>query len=76
MPTYPFDLEAKKKYPAFKCSSLCFSVINGEKSAFNNTVFGKRRKRTIEAIINNLHSNYDRENFKVYFDCLTVYTNE
>lgn len=40
-------------------------MINGEKSAFNNTVFGKRRKRTIEAIINNLHTNYDRESFKV-----------
>ena len=40
-------------------------VINGEKSAFNNTVFGKRRKRTIDAIITSLHQTYDKENFKV-----------
>ena len=37
-------------------------VINGEKSAFNNSVFGKRRKRTLEAIINNI---YEKENIKV-----------
>ena len=34
-------------------------MINGEKSSFNNTVFGKRRKRTIEAILNNLHTQFD-----------------
>ena len=34
-------------------------MINGEKSSFNNTVFGKRRKRTIEAILNNLQTKFD-----------------
>ena len=34
-------------------------MINGEKSSFNNTVFGKRRNRTIEAILNNLYLNFD-----------------
>lgn len=42
-----------------------FQVINGEKSAFNNSVFGKRRKRTIEAILTSLYTNYDKENTKV-----------
>lgn len=41
------------------------SVINGEKSAFNNSVFGKRRKRTIEAILTSLHSKYEKESSKV-----------
>lgn len=40
-------------------------MINGEKAAFNNSVFGKRRKRTIEAIINNLHKTYEKEGLKV-----------
>lgn len=42
-----------------------FKVINGEKSAFNNSVFGKRRKRTIEAIITNLYKNYEKDSYKV-----------
>ena len=42
-----------------------FKVINGEKSAFNNSVFGKRRKRTIEAIIANLYKNYEKDSYKV-----------
>lgn len=37
-------------------------VINGEKSAFNNSVFGKRRYRTIEAIIKSI---YDKEIMRV-----------
>ena len=40
-------------------------MINGEKSAFNNSVFGKRRKRTIEAIIVSLHTKYEKETSKV-----------
>ena len=39
-------------------------MINGEKSSFNNTVFGKRRKRTIEAILNNLQTKFDPSNIK------------
>jgi hypothetical protein len=42
-----------------------FSVINGEKSAFNNSVFGKRRKRTIEAILTSLYTSYEKDNAKV-----------
>jgi hypothetical protein len=37
-------------------------VINGEKSSFNNSVFGKRRYRTIEAIIKTI---YEKESLKV-----------
>lgn len=36
-------------------------VINGEKAAFNNTVFGKRKKRTIEAIITSLYENCEKD---------------
>jgi hypothetical protein len=43
----------------FLTEKYVFKVINGEKSSFNNTVFGKRRKRTIEAILNNLHTQFD-----------------
>lgn len=42
-------------------------MINGEKSAFNNSVFGKRRKRTIEAILTSLNLTYEKENAKVIF---------
>jgi hypothetical protein len=40
---------------------VVFEVINGEKAAFNNTVFGKRKKRTIEAIIKTMHSSLERD---------------
>jgi hypothetical protein len=40
---------------------LLFPVINGEKSAFNNSVFGKRRKRTIDAILTSLHTTYENK---------------
>ncbi|CAF0797732.1 unnamed protein product [Brachionus calyciflorus] len=43
---------------------LLVKLINGEKSAFNNSVFGKRRKRTIESILRSLFTNYDKENSK------------
>jgi hypothetical protein len=36
-------------------------VINGEKSAFNNSVFGKRRKRTIEAILTSMYNTYENK---------------
>ncbi len=36
-------------------------MINGEKSAFNNSVFGKRKKRTIEAILTSLYSTYENK---------------
>ncbi len=39
-------------------------MINGEKSAFNNTVFGKRRRRTIEAILTSLYSTYEKDGSK------------
>ena len=42
-------------------------MINGEKSAFNNSVFGKRRKRTIEAILTSLYKTYDKETSKVIY---------
>jgi hypothetical protein len=48
-------------------------VINGEKAAFNNSVFGKRRKRTIEAIINNLHKTYEKEGLKVIHRILNLF---
>jgi hypothetical protein len=46
---------------------LLIAVINGEKSAFNNSVFGKRRKRTIEAILTSLYKTYDKETSKVIY---------
>ncbi len=39
-------------------------MINGEKSAFNNTVFGKRRRRTIDAILTSLYSTYEKDGSK------------
>ncbi len=51
--------------------TLLNKVINGEKSSFNNTVFGKRRKRTIEAILKNLQIKYDPSNIKSSSSLLT-----
>ncbi|RNA22577.1 GTPase-activating Rap Ran-GAP domain 3 [Brachionus plicatilis] len=51
---------------------LLVKLINGEKSAFNNSVFGKRRKRTIEAILTSLFSTYDKENAKSKISTISI----
>ena len=42
-----------------------FSVINGEKAAFNTPVFAQKRHRTLEVLIQNIALEYMGEGTKV-----------
>ncbi len=56
-----FDIDFRVSLQVFIQIMFCNKAINGEKAAFNNTVFGRRKRRTIEAIIKNMHLNFDKD---------------
>ena len=49
--------------------SVYFTVINGEKAAFNTPVFAQKRQRTLDMLIRNLYQDHMPENSKV---CLLI----